>query len=176
MRILIILSLLLSVYVSCALAADGTPAPQFSDYPSKIYSGKSHIPSYYKKSGDVWRDDMGKAVSSPEVNFAGKYYVGVHSCGTECRYYTLSNLATGQDSNALEMFSSDGQSPSRTKDGRTYVTNLVTRSDSRMFVAQYHVDESQTKPAECREKVFILSEDGKKAMPITDTKIGCHKF
>jgi hypothetical protein len=81
---------------------------QFSDYPIAVYAGTLHIPNYYVNSGDVWRDDMGKEVAPPNVNFAGKYYIGLHSCGTQCRYFTLSDLTTGNESRALDMFSGNG--------------------------------------------------------------------
>jgi hypothetical protein len=162
--------------VSCnsqAFTAEGVAAPKFSDYPSPIYNGNIHIPSYYVKSGDTWRDDMGKEVSPPRVNFAGKYYIGLHSCGTECRYYTLSDLATGKDSKALDMFSSDGEKPQKTSDGRNYVTELLSHPDSRLVIAQYHIEQIPGKPGECRERMFVLSDDGEKVAPVTKTLDGC---
>jgi hypothetical protein len=150
-----------------ALAADGTIMPKFSDYPTAIYTGSLHIPSYYIKSGDVWRDDMDKEVSPPHINFAGKYYVGLHSCGTECRYYTLSDLAEGSESSALDIFSSDGSEPKKTSDGHNHVTELISKPDSLMVIAQYHIDHYLNIPPQCRERMFLLSKDGKKVSPIS---------
>jgi hypothetical protein len=164
---------LVTLLVASAFAHDDLARPKFSDYSVQTYSGSLRIPSYYIKSDDVWRDDMGKAVSPPKINFAGRYYVGVHSCGTECRYYTLSDLKTGGDSNALNIFSSDGEYPPKTKDGRTYITVLTTRPDSRMLIARYYIDKSENKPEECRERVFLLGEDGKNITPITATINQC---
>jgi hypothetical protein len=163
----------ITLLASTTFAQSASSPPEFSDYSVQTYSGKLRIPSYYVKSGDVWRDDMGKEVSPPKVNLAGRYYVGVHSCGTECRYFTLSDLTTGNDSKALDIFSSDGEHPPKTKDGRTYVTVLVTRPDSRMLVAQYHIEKSESKPEECHERVFLLGEDGKGVTPITATINQC---
>jgi hypothetical protein len=165
--------LLATVCFATAYATETTVAPKFSDFPAGVYGGKLHIPSYYVKSDDMWRDDMGKTVAPPKVNFAGKYYIGVHSCGTECRYYTMSDLTTGNDSKALDMFSSDGEKPQKTSDGRTYVTELLSRPDSKMVVAQYHIDPSASKPEECRERIFLLSDDEKKVTPITATIPSC---
>ncbi|TAM55233.1 MAG: hypothetical protein EPN57_03350 [Paraburkholderia sp.] len=156
-----------------ALAEDNHQKPKFSDYPAMPYTGRPLILSYYVKSGDTWRDDMGKEVAPPTINFSGKYHVGLHSCGTECRYYTLSDLPTGSDSKALDMFSSDGEKPTRTKDGRSYVTDLVTRPTSAMIVAQYHIDASGDRSAECRERVFLFSRNDDVIKPITATTSGC---
>lgn len=166
----LVLCLILS---SPALAQNRLNNPEFSNYPATIFVGRLMIPPYYVKSADVWRDDMGKQVAAPTVNFAGKHYVGLHSCGTECGYYTLSDLSTGKDLKALDMFSSDGEKPLKTRDGRTYITELVTRPDSAMIVARYRIDESSGHPAECRERIFTLSSDGQKVAPITGTIKGC---
>lgn len=161
------------MFFSLALADSRMKEPGFSDYVVELYSGRLIIPAYYKKSGDVWRDDLGKEVGSPDINFAGRYHVGVHSCGAECRYYTLSDLSTGRDSKALDMFSSDGEVPPRTKDGRTYITTLLTRSNSAMIVAQYHIDEATDHPPECRERIFVFNNVSEKLTPITATMNGC---
>ncbi|WP_224005267.1 hypothetical protein [Paraburkholderia tropica] len=172
-KLVTIIAYFIVISASPVFAADDAGVPKFSDYPSVVYTGRLHIPSYYVKSDGIWRDDMGKAVSPPRVNFAGKYYIGLHSCGTECRYYTLSDLDTGNDSKALDMFSSDGAEPTKTSDGRTYVTDLISRPDSRLVIAQYQIDETAGRPAECRERMFLLSDDGEKASPVTKTLNGC---
>ena len=96
---------------------------------------------------------MGKAVARPEINFAGKYYVGIHSCGTGCRYYSLTDLSTGADLTALRIFASAEPLPV-TRDGYPYVTYLEFRSDSRMLIAHYVI----AGPAGdlCRERFFVL--------------------
>lgn len=158
---------------SVALAADRHEKPKFSDFPVPLYVGAKHIPKYYKRTGDTWTDDEGKQVGSPTVNFAGRYHVGLHSCGAECRYYTLSDLATGRDSNALDGFWSRGDEPLKTKDGRAYLTDLISRPESAMIVAHYQIDESATAPAECRQRIFVLNKDGEAVTPITPTIHGC---
>jgi hypothetical protein len=117
--------------------------PKFSDHTVDTYKGQLITPSYYKKDGEDWRDDMGKSVAPPAINFSGKYYIGIHSCGAGCRYYTLSDLASGSESNALDMFSNDESRPQKTSDGRLYITNLISRPTSSMLVAQYHIEKNQ---------------------------------
>ena len=175
MRTTLFLAFLLYVasYGLQAFAAGDAAAPKFSDYPTTIYSGSLRIPSYYVNSDGMWRDDMGKTVAPPKVNLAGKYYVGLHSCGTECRYYTLSDLTTGIDSKALDIFSSDGVKPQKISDGRAYVTELISHPESKLVIAQYHIDPTAEKPAECREKMFLLSDDGQKVSPLTKTLGSC---
>lgn len=156
-----------------AFAADDVGLPKFSDYIVRVYGGKFNIPSYYVKVADVWRDDNGRVVAAPSINFAGKYYVGLHSCGAGCRYYTLSDLMAGKDSRALDMFSSDGGVPSKTSDGRAYITELVTKPDSKLMIARYHVESVANQAEECRERFFTLDETGEKVTPVSRTIRSC---
>lgn len=116
--------------VHVAYASDGCSF-HFSnvDYPVSVYAGALHIPSYYTQdSSGAWRDDMGKEVARVRVNFAGKYYLGLH----------------------------------------------MARPDSSLLVARYRIDGSADRPSECRERVFVLSDDGSKVRPITRTAAGCN--
>ncbi|SEI61109.1 hypothetical protein [Paraburkholderia diazotrophica] len=176
--IFLVLTLLLAFASQCVCtyAADSGTIPNFSDYPVEVYNGHLKVPNYYKKTDGEWRDDMGKLTAPPEINFAGKYYIGSHSCGAGCRYYTLSDLASGSESNALDMFSNDERHSPKTFDGRSYVTSLVSRPDSKMLVAQYHIEQGATSKEECRERIFLLSDEGKKAKPITKTINHCEDF
>ncbi len=119
---------------------------------------------------------MGKLVAPLQVNFAGKYYIGLHSCGAGCRYYTLSDLTNGSDSNALDVFSNANRRPQRISDGREYISSLVSHSDSKMLVAQYHIAQSAKSSEECRERIFVLSDDGKSIKPITETTRSCEEI
>ena len=82
-------------YLTPALAAQSSP--RFEDYQVAVSTGTIHQPKWIRHiGGDEWRDDMGKLVDPPEINFAGKYFVAVHSCGTGCRYYTMTDLSSGR--------------------------------------------------------------------------------
>lgn len=159
-----------------AYAVDGMVLPKFSDYPAKIYHGELKLPTYYRKIDDVWRDDMEKMVSAPVINFAGKYHIGIHSCGADCRYYTFSDLASGSDSDVLDMFSNQTGRPLKTTDGRVYITDLISRADSAMLIAQYHIEQSEALKEECRERIFSLTNDGKKIKSITKTINLCERL
>ncbi|WP_321812590.1 MULTISPECIES: hypothetical protein [unclassified Burkholderia] len=138
-----------------------TLSSKFSNYSTPIYTGKLKIPDYYKKTDDGWRDDEGKLVDTPNINFAGKYFIGRHSCGTECIYYSLSDLTTGKDYNYLDMFSSGGDTPTRTRDGRRYFTELISMASSRLLIAKYHISASPGRSEECKQKEFELNNSGK---------------
>ncbi|TDN70784.1 hypothetical protein [Paraburkholderia sp. BL10I2N1] len=167
----------LAIFIAggCAVvhATNGNVLPKFVEYSVNVYHGQLKVPAYYKKTDGEWRDDMGKLVQPPGVNFAGKYYIGVHSCGADCRYYTLSDLVSGSDSSALDMFSNDQGHPLKTSDGRTYMTSLVSRPDSKMLVAQYHIEQGDATKEQCRERFFSLDDDGKEVRPITKTLNFC---
>ncbi|MFM0285061.1 hypothetical protein [Paraburkholderia megapolitana] len=164
-KLFLVLPILFSRSLCAAVEND------FSKYPAPVYQGSLHIPDYYKNTADGWRDDDGKLVAPPVINFSGKYYIGVHSCGAECRYYSLSDLSSGKDVNALNMFSSD-ETPLRARDGRVYITDLISKADSALLVARYYIDAFAGKPAECREKEFLLGAD-LKIVPASNTLLSC---
>lgn len=140
--------------------ADSHVPPKFSDYPTHIYTGDLVIPAYLKKDGEVWRDDMGKIVSPPVINTAGRFYMTPHSCGTSCRYYTLNDLSNGEESQALVRFSNDGATPRKTKDGRDIVIDITTRPDSSLILVRYYIDRPDS-PPECKASYFALNSSGK---------------
>jgi hypothetical protein len=145
---------------------------RFEDYEVPVYTGAIHRPKWIRHvGGDEWRDNLGKLVDPPDVNFAGKYFVVVHSCGTGCRYYTMTDLSSGRALDLLKDFGAAAPPP-KTRDGYPYITDLITRANSKLFVAQYHVESPRGE--ECRERAFVL--DGKKITPIINTRRRCTQY
>jgi hypothetical protein len=141
-------------------------SPRFEDYEISVYTGTIHRPNWIRRaSADEWRDKLGKRVEPAEVNFAGKYFVSVHSCGTGCRYYTMTDLSSGREMNLLNGFGA-AEPPPKTREGYPYVTDLVTRANSKLLVAQYRIDAPRGE--ECRERAFVF--EGDKLSPITGTR------
>jgi hypothetical protein len=145
---------------------------QFEKYPVQVYQGRLKIPKgIYKDAQGAWRDSLDKWCGEPAVNFAGEYWLDGHSCGTYCRYYTLSNLRTGAIIAAIDMFDAT-EEPPKTKDGHPYLTILHTRPDSRMLIAEYHLDfDNPDKEESCRQRYFVL--EGGKLQPISKTLLIC---
>jgi len=144
--------------------------PKFEDFPVIMPLEPWVLPKdIYHLSTKEWKNANGKLIESPKVNFAGKYVIILNSCGTGCRYYTLTDLSTGRDLPTLKIFGSK-RPPATTKEGFTYVTNLVGRNGSTMLVAQYQI-ETETVRKECRERVFVFENE--KLRPITKTKKYC---
>ena len=147
-------------------------SPRFEDHTIPVYTGAPHRPKWIRRvNGGEWRDNLGKLVGPPEVNFAGKYFVSAHSCGTGCRYYTMTDLSSGRELSLLKDFAAAEQPP-KTRAGYPYITELVTRANSKMLVAQYRVHSPSRK--ECRERAFVF-EDGK-LRPITGTRRNCSQL
>jgi hypothetical protein len=143
--------------------------PQFEDYPVSIYKGKVIIPGKFKKDKEgIWRDEFGKGMGDPQINFAGKYFLSEHSCGFECRYYELTDLTSGRSVPGLNMFAS-GDPPNMTREGYPYLTLLSYRADSAMIVALYLIDKGVAGEYDCRERVFLFDE-AEQIRPITRTK------
>ena len=146
--------------------------PRFEDFRSVKYVGPVQGPKGTKRvSEKEWRDEMGKLVEPPVPNFAGKYNVTIHSCGTGCRYYALTDLSTGKSLQTLASFAAAEPSP-KTKEGYAYVVDLISKPESFMLVAQFQVE--TPKGLECRERIFKFEREALK--PVTNTKLGCTNF
>ena len=155
-----------------SLSQNARTLPTFAEHEVAVYRGKLVRPKWIRfRKGDGWRDDLGKLVKSPEVNFAGKYFAALHSCGTGCRYYTLTDLTSGKELNALMGFGSGEEAP-KTKEGYEYYEKLFFRPNSRLLVTQYEI--GAPKGTECRERSFILEKDRLK--PVTPTIYSCQSL
>ncbi len=133
---------------------------QFEQYPANVYHGTLRTPTGLKQDKDgIWYDEGGRLIIAPKITFAGQYYLSAHTCGTGCRYYQLSNLRTGVDISAVSMFNANEPFP-KTRDGHPYLTVLHYKSDSRLLIAEYHLDfDDPDKHETCRQRYFVL-EDG----------------
>jgi hypothetical protein len=160
------------MFFSLTPSSASQSASRFEEYKVPVYKGAIHRPKWIRHvRGDEWRDNLGKLVDPPEVNFAGKYFVVVHSCGTGCRYYTMTDLSSGRALDLLKDFGAAEPAP-KTRDGYPYVTDLITRANSKLLVAQYHVELGSGE--ECRERAFVF--DGEKITPVTNTQRTCTNF
>lgn len=136
---------------------------KFSDHRTKIFIGKKHWPKWLRKEeSDCWRDQLGKCIPvDPSLNFAGKYFVTGHSCGTGCRYFTITDLSTGRDlDRVLSRFTT--AEPPPTIEGRPYLVDLVFHPNSKLIVAQYFFSDSVNN--ECRERRFLFTGRTLKAL------------
>ena len=143
------------MFFAFTLQVKAQTAPRFEDYKVAIYTGAIHQPKWIRRGeAGEWRDELDKLVEPPEINFAGKYFVAVHSCGTGCRYYTMTDLSSGRELKFLKDFGA---------------ADLLTRANSKLLVAQYHVNSPRDE--ECRERAFLF--DGKLITPLTNTRRTC---
>ena len=150
-----------TAFLRLLAAQKDEPVPQFKQFPVDVYHGHNKIPREFHKDTDgVWIDDSGKPAPAPRVNFAGEYFLAAHSCGTCCRYYTLSNLRTGGEISRVSMFDAGDPTPT-TRDGHTYVPILFFKPDSRLLIVQYKYDLcSPVERSKCRQRDFVF-EDGR---------------
>lgn len=152
--------------------------PKFSDYRVSVLKGKKMLPTWLtKKEKDCWRDRLGKCTTYPEINFAGRYLLAGHSCGTYCRYFSLTNFASGRELNALDRFTTDDNR--KYLNGREYIVNIHIRPNRRLLIAQYQLqDQSGLLYGEtlkdCREQSFVLK--GTRLRPVTKIVQGCRQL
>lgn len=135
----------------------------FSSYPARIYRGPIRLGNLKQIDGK-WRDGSGKQIEPPHINFAGKYFVALHSCGASCRYYSMTDLSSGIPLNALDMFAS-AEPPPRTKAGYVYTTLLESRAESRLLIARYRI--AAPNGELCSARKFILENET--LAPVTRT-------
>jgi|SRR5579859_1447640 len=149
------------VHLESLAAQKDSQAFQFNQFPVDVYHGHLKIPREFHKDRDgLWVDESGKPTFAPRVNFAGEYYLAVHSCGTCCRYYTLDNLRTGGEIGRVRRFDAGDPAPT-TKDGHTYVPILFFKPDSRLLIVQYELDLcTPVERNQCRQRYFVF-EDGR---------------
>ena len=141
---------------------------RFEDYNVKLYTGRIRRPKWiHRDANGEWRDELDKFVDAPIINFAGKYFVALHSCGTYCRYYTMTDLSTGREINLSKVFASR-----ETHGLNVYLADLITRPNSRLLVAQFRHEPQNGE--ECRERVFLFN--GTKLTPITGTRRTCTRY
>jgi len=163
---------LLLIFLGLALQVIGHKPPRFEDYEVAIYRGRIHTPKWIRRvEDDEWRDETSKLSDPPEINCAGKYFVAAHSCGTGCRYYTMTDLSSGKELDLLKAFSA-GESPPKTRAGFPFLTELLTRANSKLLVAQFRVQSPRGE--ECSERAFILERE--KIAPVTNTRRSCTKY
>lgn len=171
MRPIVPLTLLL-VFFGFTMQVTGQSWPRFKDYKVKIHKGRIHKPEWiHLDEGNIWRDAFGKSVGRPKINFAGKYFVTSHGCGNYCRYYTLTDLSSGLDLDIMADFSSE-ETIRTTSEGYLYATDVVTRANSKLLLAQFHV--KSPRGEECRERAFVL--EGEKLRPATNTRRSCTSY
>jgi hypothetical protein len=179
MKLLTILTLLIC---SITVFAQQKKNPKFNDFKVKVYSGKIKNPKWAKRiSKDEWRDETGNfyASNAPQVNFAGKYYITFHSCGTSCIYYNFTDLSTGKELDDMGVFGY-GDEATKTPDGFDYTSDIFYQKDSKLLIAQFTLEKNE-KVVGCRQRAFIFENnklspyDKGKMVPLTKNYTKCRK-
>ena len=132
---------------------------KFDEYKVKeVYKGEIKIPNSYKKDEEgLYRDKFGKFVSNQQdfyVNFAGKYMIVTHSCGTSCYYRTVEDLSAGKTVKVDGMSKFDNNLANFAV-GNNFLagyTLLTTREDSTLMLVQYLENETDI----CKQEYFVL--------------------
>ena len=72
-----------------------TNVPQFTDYPTKPYTGKTATLDMTDESARMLRTRLRDALKE-NSNFAGEYVITMWGCGASCRSYAFVNKRTGK--------------------------------------------------------------------------------
>ena len=132
---------------------------EFDKYKVKeVYKGEIKIPNSYKKDEEgLYRDELGKFVSNQQqfyVNFAGKYMIVTHSCGTSCYYRTVEDLSRGVTVKieGIEKFDNTEANFAVGSSSLTGFAELYTREDSDLLMASFVNFDTDV----CKQEYFVL--------------------
>ncbi|MGH9820092.1 MAG: hypothetical protein ACRD43_07960 [Pyrinomonadaceae bacterium] len=145
--------------------------PRFNEHPINLYKGKLHLPTWARRvQGTEWRDQQNKLVEPPSINFAGKYYIAVHSLGAGARYYSLTDLASGRELSLLDKFATTESSPDL-PNGMHYLMSLTRQRNSRLLKVRFQQETWAFESGPCHEQYFLFT--GKKLLPIKAKRYPC---
>ena len=151
---------------------------KFDKYKVKeVYKGEIKIPKSYKKDEEgLYRDKFGKFVSNQQefyVNFAGKYMIVTHSCGTSCYYRTVEDLSAGKTVNieGMDKFDNTETRPLFKDSEIGGFAKLYTREDSDLLMARYVNFDTDV----CKQEYFVLKtlKNGKKKLKSISKRTPC---
>ena len=151
---------------------------KFDKYKVKeVYKGEIKIPKSYKKDEEgLYRDELGKFVSNQQqfyVNFAGKYMIVTHSCGTSCYYRTVEDLSGGVTVKieGIEKFDNTETRPLFKDSEIGGFAKLYTREDSDLLMARYVNFDTDV----CKQEYFVLKtlKNGKKKLKSISKRTPC---
>ncbi|WP_111858078.1 hypothetical protein [Acinetobacter sp. CFCC 10889] len=72
-----------------------TNVPQFTDYPVKLYTGKTAQLDMSDPDARMFRTRLREALKE-KPDFAGEYVITMWGCGASCRVYSFVNKRTGK--------------------------------------------------------------------------------
>lgn len=134
----------------CFLALSGSDfSSEFSKYPATLYQGKHKIPKDYQCSNGECRDINNKIVDL-SINFAGKYSIIAHSCGTGCRFYSMLNVESGDDD--FMILSKFNTTPDM--NNKDSIDDLLSKKDSNLLIAKYQYSNNT-----CKQEKFIFKNN-----------------
>ena len=151
---------------------------KFDKYKVKeVYKGEIKIPKSYKKDEEgLYRDELGKFVSNQQqfyINFAGKYMIVTHSCGTSCYYRSVEDLSNGKTVkiDGIEKFDNTETRPLFKDSEMGGFAKLYTREDSDLLMARYVNFDTDI----CKQEYFVLKtlKNGKMKLKSISKRISC---
>ena len=125
-------------------------AKEFEKYPTKVYNGELLFPQDYQCDENNCKDINYKIVDL-SLNFAGKYAVVLHSCGTECRFYSMIDVTNANED--FEILSRFNTTPD-TSSSKESIDILTHSKNSKLLIVQkFYSDDT------CIQEKFILDDN-----------------
>lgn len=107
----------------------------FSQHPSQSFEGKYTIPPTYQLQSNGWeyRDENNLSIGEIKANFAGKFCIILHPCGSGCRFYSLLDLESGREN--YEILSDFNTTPDERE--KPSIDALISRKESNLLIVRF---------------------------------------
>lgn len=121
----------------------------FDQYPSQNFEGKYTIPPSYQLQSNGWeyKDENNLSIGEIKANFAGKFCIILHPCGSGCRFYSLLDLESGRED--YEILSDFNTTPDERE--KPSIDVLISRKESNLLIVRSFFDDSS-----CKQSFYLL--------------------
>lgn len=141
----------------------------FTHYPSQSFEGKYTIPPTYQLQSNGWeyRDENNLSIGEIKANFAGKFCIILHPCGSGCRFYSLLDLESGRED--YEILSDFNTTPDERE--KPSIDVLISRKESNLLIVRSFFEDNS-----CKQSFYLLeNKNDKNSLKLIAQEANCTK-
>lgn len=141
----------------------------FNQYPSQNFEGKYTIPPAYQlqSNGQEYRDENNLSIGEIKANFAGKFCIILHPCGSGCRFYSLLDLESGREN--YEILGDFNTTPDERE--KPSIDVLISRKESKLLIVRSFFKDNSYK-----QSFYLLeNKNGKNSLKLIAQEADCIK-
>lgn len=141
----------------------------FDQYPSQNYEGKYTIPPTYQLQDNGWeyKDENNLSIGEIKANFAGKFCIILHPCGSGCRFYSLLDLENGRED--YEILSDFNTTPDERE--KSSIDMLISHKKSNLLIVRSFFDNNS-----CKQSFYLFeNKKDKNSLSLIAQEANCIK-